>query len=227
MLLKKLRIDTGQPLYLINLPGDCRYLFEEVDIKEKLSGKKPVSQLILFATDSTVLARYLPIIADYISHDTLFWIAYPKKSGAIASDMVQMKAWEIVVEAGYRGQTSASINDDWSGLRMTNAPKKEPTLCDLPMAERKVDGIDFVNRTVQLPADALAAMKKHPGMEAFFNAMAFTHKKEYVLAIAEAKKEETRIRRIEKTVEMLLDKMSKGKPPKGNTIKLSKKIPKG
>jgi len=214
MLLKKLRIDTGQSLYLINVPGDCRHLFEEVSIHEKLSGKKPVSQLILFAIDSTVLARYLPIVADYIAHDTLFWIAYPKKSGAIVSDMVQMKAWDIVFAAGYRGQTSVSINEDWSSLRVTNAPKKKPTLRDLPLAERKIEGVDFVNRTVHLPADAIAAMKKYPGMPAFFNAMAFTHKKEYVQAIAEAKKEETRIRRIEKTVEMLLDKMSKAKSPK-------------
>ena len=125
-----------------------------------------------------------------------------------------MKAWDIVFESGYRGQSSASINDDWTGFRLTNAPKKKVTICDLPMEERKVEGIDFVNRTVQLPADALAAVKKHPGMEAFFNAMAFTHKKEYVQAIADAKKEETRVRRIEKTVEMLLEKMKSKSRPK-------------
>lgn len=211
-LLKKLRINTGKPLWLINAPADCRSLFEEATIKEKLSGKTPVDQLVLFAADSGVLARWLPLLAGYISHDTLFWIAYPKKSGAIVSDLIQMKAWDIVFQSGYRGQSSAAINDDWSGLRVTNAPKSKPTICDLPMDERKVEGIDFVNRTVQLPPDALAAARKHPGVEAAFNALSFTHKKEHVQAIVEAKKEETRARRIEKMIAMVSTKMKNPKP---------------
>lgn len=211
-LLKKLRINVSQPLWAINLPPDCICLFEMPEIKQKLSGKTPVNQLILFAEDSGVLARWIPLLASYIAHDTLFWIAYPKKTGAITSDLIQMKPWDIVFQSGYRGQTSVSINDDWTGMRFTNAPKSKPSICDLPMEERIVEGIDFVNRTVQLPADALAAVKKHNGMEAFFNAMAFTHKKEHVLAIVEAKKEDTRIRRIEKMIGMLGEKMKKQIP---------------
>ena len=220
-LLKKLRIDTSLPLWAINLPGDCKILFEELEVKQKLSGKNPVGQLILFAEDSGVLARWMPLFESYVGHNTLFWIAYPKKTGAIVSDLIQMKPWDIVFQSGYRGQTSVSINDNWTGMRFTNAPKSKPSICDLPMEERKVEGIDFVNRTVQLPHDALTAVKKHPGMEAFFNAMAFTHKKEHVLAILEAKKEETRIRRIEKMIEMLNVNMKNPKHLKG--LPLNKK----
>lgn len=215
VLLKKLRIDTSLPLWAINLPGDCKILFEELEVKQKLSGKTPVSQLILFAEDSGILARWIPLLAEYVGQQTLFWIAYPKKTGAIASDLIQMKPWDIVFQSGYRGQTSVSINDDWTGMRFTNAPKSKPSICDLPVEERKMEGIDFVNRTVQLPSDALAAVKKHSGMEAFFNAMAFTHKKEHVLAILDAKKEETRTRRIEKMIEMLNENMKNPKPMKG------------
>ncbi len=212
-LLKKLRINIDQPLWVINAPGDdCLHLFEQCIIKQKLSGNKPVSQLVLFAVDGKTLAHYLPLLTNYISPETLFWICYPKKSGAITSDLIQMKAWDIVFKSGYRGQTSISVNDNWTGMRFTNAPKKTATICDLPIEERKVEGIDFVNRIVQLPADAIAAMNKYKGMVAFFNAMSFTHKKEYMQAIADAKKEETRKRRIEKTIEMLQQKMTAKSP---------------
>ncbi len=214
-LLKKLRINTALPLWAINLPVDCSHLFDELEVKQKLSGKKTVGQLILFAEDSGVLARWIPLLANYIAHDTVFWIAYPKKTGDITSDLIQMKPWDIVFQSGYRGQTSVSINDDWTGMRFTNAPKSKPSISDLPMEERKAEGIDFVNRTVQLPADALAAVRKYKGLEAYFNTMAFTHKKEHVLAIVEAKKEETRARRIEKMIEMLEVKMKIPKPLKG------------
>ena len=217
-LLEKLRINTDLPLWLINAPDDdCIDLFSQCIIKDKLGGSKPVSQLILFVVDGKSLTHHLPLLTKYIAHDTLFWICYPKKSGSIISDLILMKPWDIVFQSGYRGQTSVSINDNWTGMRFTNAPKKAPSICDLPMEERKVEGIDFINRTVQLPADALAVVNKHKGMAEFFNAMAFTHKKEHMLAIAEAKKEDTRKRRIEKMVEMLQQKMTakKPQPPKG------------
>ena len=206
-LLKKLKINVDHPLHVINVPDDCIDLFAHCTIKQKLSGNKPARQLVLFVLDSKSLIHYLPLLSDYISHDTLFWICYPKKYGAITSDLIQMKTWDIVFSSGYRAQTSVSINDDWSGMRFTNAPKKTPSICDLPMEERKMEGIDFINRTVQLPPDALAAVNKHKGMAAFFNGMSFSHKREYMQAIAEAKKEDTRKRRIEKMVEMLHQKM--------------------
>ena len=206
-LLKKLRIDIDKPLWLINLPDKLEPVFSGLNIKEKPGREKPIGQVILFALDSRALAYELTRLTDYISHDTLFWICYPKKSGSFTSDLILMKSWDIMLQSGYRGQTSVSFDNDWTAMRFTNAPRKKPSDCEIPMAERKAEGIDFVNRTVQLPADALAAVNKYKGMNDFFNSLSFTHKKEYVTAITDARKEETRKRRIEKTVEMLLQKM--------------------
>lgn len=206
-LLKKLRINIDKPLWVINAPANCLSLFEQLTIKKKTGKEKAVGQLILFATDSKELTHYLPILAPHISPETLFWIAYPKKSGAISSDLILMKSWDSVFQSGYRPQTSVSINDDWTGMRVTNAPAKKPSTYNLAPEERNIEGIDFVKRTVQLPADALAAVNKYKGMAAFFNSMSFSHKREYVTAIAEAKKEDTCRRRIEKMVALLQQKM--------------------
>ena len=111
-LLKKLRIDTDKPLWLINAPSNCLYLFEQLTIKEKTGKEKPVSQLIVFVTDSDELVHYIDKLVSYIGHETLFWIAWPKKSGAVSSDLIHMKSWDVVFNSGYRGQTSVSINDD-------------------------------------------------------------------------------------------------------------------
>ena len=203
-LLSKLRINVEDPVWIINAPGpDCLDLFRQCLIKNKLSGQSPVGQLVLFVIDGKDLAHQLPLLKKYIAPHTLFWICYPKKTGTIVSDLIYMKPWDIVFNSGYRGQTSVSINNDWTGMRFTNAPKKAPSICDVPMEQRKIEGIDFVARTVQLPADVLKLMKKHKGMEASFNAMSFTNKKEFIQSLAEAKKPETRLRRIEKMIEAL------------------------
>ena len=64
---------------------------------------------------------------------------------------------------------------------------------------------DTEKRTIEVPKDFADALKK-ASLTEVFSKMSFTHQKEYVRAIIEAKKEETRIRRIEKFVESIKEK---------------------
>ena len=61
---------------------------------------------------------------------------------------------------------------------------------------------DSAERTVDVPKDFAAELKK-AGLRDRFNAMSYTHRKEHVRAIEEAKAAETRNRRIEKAVAMI------------------------
>lgn len=57
-------------------------------------------------------------------------------------------------------------------------------------------------RTVKVPAEFKSLMKKE-GVLPAFEKLSYTHRKEYCRWITEAKKEETRARRLEKAIEML------------------------
>jgi hypothetical protein len=61
---------------------------------------------------------------------------------------------------------------------------------------------DEAVRTVEVPADFAALLKKEK-LQATFDQLSYTHRKEYCRWITEAKKEETRARRLAKSVEML------------------------
>jgi bifunctional DNA-binding transcriptional regulator/antitoxin component of YhaV-PrlF toxin-antitoxin module len=65
--------------------------------------------------------------------------------------------------------------------------------------------LDDAPREVEVPDDFAAALKKAKARDAF-DALAFSHRKEHVRAILEAKAPETRARRIAKAVEMVLAK---------------------
>lgn len=56
--------------------------------------------------------------------------------------------------------------------------------------------LDAAERTVDVPADAAVALAKAK-LRAAFDALPFTHRKEHTRAIEEAKKPETRVKRIE------------------------------
>lgn len=62
---------------------------------------------------------------------------------------------------------------------------------------------DFEQRKVEIPPDLLKALKADPQALAIFERLSYTHQKEYVRWVEQAKRPETRLERIRRTIEML------------------------
>jgi hypothetical protein len=65
--------------------------------------------------------------------------------------------------------------------------------------------LDDEPREVEVPAELDAALSGDAGPRAVFDALAFTHRREYAEWVGEAKRPETRVRRAERALEMLRD----------------------
>jgi hypothetical protein len=63
---------------------------------------------------------------------------------------------------------------------------------------------DTEERLVEVPDVLKAEFKIHPKAEAFYNSLSYTNRKEYARWIDTAKREETKAKRLQKTIEMLL-----------------------
>jgi hypothetical protein len=62
---------------------------------------------------------------------------------------------------------------------------------------------DLEPRTVEIPADLQQALEGNPAERAFFTHLSYSHQREYVMWINEAKQNETRQKRIQRTIELL------------------------
>jgi Bacteriocin-protection, YdeI or OmpD-Associated/Domain of unknown function (DUF1905) len=69
--------------------------------------------------------------------------------------------------------------------------------------------LDLEPRTVEAPDDLRAALAGDEAAAAAFDRLSYTHRREYVEWITEAKRDETRARRLAKT----LERLRQGKPP--------------
>ena len=69
--------------------------------------------------------------------------------------------------------------------------------------------LDTEPRLIEVPPELEKALEKEKAALEVFNSLSYSHQREYVGYITEAKKEETRLNRIAKTIEML----KKGKKP--------------
>jgi uncharacterized protein DUF1905/bacteriocin resistance YdeI/OmpD-like protein len=63
--------------------------------------------------------------------------------------------------------------------------------------------LDTQERTVEVPAELAAAIRTEPSLDAAWTALSFTARKELARSIEEARKPETRARRVEKGLEQL------------------------
>lgn len=197
-LLKKLRFEEGGVVYVINSPENLSSNFESLTVHEKI-GNSLVERILLFATFKKELNKDLKSILKFISPGALFWVAYPKKSGNIKSDITRDNGWEYLMQAGYDPVMQIAVNEDWSALRFRRTEAIGKKKRDTPMEQRQVEGIDFKNKVVTLPDDVRQEVDNHKGLADFFDSLSYSHKKEYVEHIVEAKRPETRQRRIDKT----------------------------
>lgn len=202
------------PFWLVDMPGDVDIDTAGMEVYTNLGSEKNLQQVLLFAENKKALDPMLNKILPRLADKAVFWVAYPKKSGKIKSDLIRDEGWDKVFASGYRIVASAAINDNWSAVRISKIDANKVYKSAIPIAERKTPGIDYIKRTAELPVDAKEAIRKFEGLEHFFNTMSFTHKKEHVEAIEEAKKPETRQRRIDKMIMMLLAMQEKKKKKK-------------
>jgi bifunctional DNA-binding transcriptional regulator/antitoxin component of YhaV-PrlF toxin-antitoxin module len=105
--------------------------------------------------------------------------------------------------AGYRGTVCRM-----GGKYMMIVPKAFRDAAGVKAGDRVkvVMERDLDERAIEAPDDLLAALSSTAGAKAAWDKLSYTHKKEHVLAIQDAKREETRAGRIEKTLAMLISK---------------------
>jgi bifunctional DNA-binding transcriptional regulator/antitoxin component of YhaV-PrlF toxin-antitoxin module len=65
--------------------------------------------------------------------------------------------------------------------------------------------LDDEERTVEVPPALAAALEAEPSAKATFDELSYTHRREYASWIADAKRDETRERRVEDAIRMLRD----------------------
>ncbi|GGG11776.1 YdeI/OmpD-associated family protein [Pontibacter amylolyticus] len=205
---KKLNLKSGWQVLVLNAQAGIAEALQTQGMEVHTTPAAGIAYdaVQIFATDSRELNYYVPLAEPALKRKGLLWVAYPKKSSGIKSDLNRDVGWEAVTGLGYAPVRQVAVDDTWSSLRFKHesersAPSKFGV--DAP-------GIDRKNRTVEIPQDLREALES-AGLLETFEKLAFTHRKEHVLAVQEAKRPETRANRIGKTIQMLMGQQLLGR----------------
>jgi len=202
---QKLKIKENSTLLTINAPGDFKKNIGDLPKGVKISpDTKSYNQVHWFVLNKAQMDKELDKVVKLIKDDVTLWIYYPKGTSKLQTDLTRDKGWDNLLKHDELGWISlVSFDDTWStfGSRLkTEADKKRE---EKPRERPIFDYVDPKTKSVRLPDDLADALKKNKKQEGFFNTLSFTNKKEYIEWIITAKREETRIDRVNGTIERL------------------------
>lgn len=117
---KKLLIKPGQTVTILNAPEGFQQMLQPLPKGATLSRtlQSGMGAALLFVRSVSELEKWGTKVTDAMAQDGLLWIAYPKKSSKMKSDLNRDFGWDVITKAGSRCVAQIAIDETWSGSRI-------------------------------------------------------------------------------------------------------------
>lgn len=118
-LAQKLQIKVGQLLLVRLAPGGyMERLGAEIEgIRLTLAPADAVDGALIFVTRLDDVVREMNEGVQAIRHDGLLWMAYPKGTSKMATDVNRDRLWQTAAPTGWRPVRQVALDEIWSALR--------------------------------------------------------------------------------------------------------------
>jgi hypothetical protein len=204
-LLEKLQLKDEKNLLIQGLPSSIEKQFVKLTFSKSVTPllkNRKIDFALVFAVNQKQLADILKDVVPALHGEAKFWIAYPKLTSKIASDLSRDKNWDFVSDYGFEIVRMIALDNVWSAGRFKKAGVEEKKAENFSSIN-PAPGIDYKKRTVDVPNELQQLFNKNKKVAGFFESLAFTHRREYVEWIVSAKRDETRQKRLVTTMEKL------------------------
>jgi hypothetical protein len=113
-LLKKLKYKDSYNAIAVKVPITLSKLSEL--FPKSSPGKTEFT--LLFIKNREEMESYFTSTISHAKHDSIFWLAYPKGSSGMKTDVNRDILWELMTPLGYRPVSMVSIDKTWSAMRV-------------------------------------------------------------------------------------------------------------
>ncbi|ULQ57479.1 YdeI/OmpD-associated family protein [Flavihumibacter rivuli] len=207
-LFEKLQLKDEKNLLIQGLPSSIEKQFSKLAFAKNVTPllkSRRIDFALVFAINENQLNGILKDVLPALNEGAKFWVAYPKSTSKIVTDLNRDCSWDLITNEGFESVSQVALDHVWTALRF----KKAENITIMTRASANggkpaaIEGVDHEDRIVTPPDDLKILFKKNKTALASFEKLSFTNKKEYVRWINSARKEETRKSRLVATVEML------------------------
>jgi hypothetical protein len=118
-LAKKLGIKEGSRIGLVNEPktlvSELGKLPDRAEFIKRLTNS--LDMILFFVLTERALARDFAKLAKKLATNGMIWIAWPKKSSGVSTDLSFNSVQRVGLDAGLVDVKICAIDDTWSGLK--------------------------------------------------------------------------------------------------------------
>jgi hypothetical protein len=120
---QKLNLKPGQQITVMNVPQG--YLAQLTEILSPVPLRTEETQnadaVLLFVNNLAETEALSPAAIGAVKRDGLLWIAYPKGTSGVKTDVNRDKLWPIPQKLGWKPVRQVAIDETWSALRFRPA----------------------------------------------------------------------------------------------------------
>lgn len=126
---KKLGIKEKMGIALVGEPDEFPAMLEPLPAGVKIIERAaaPLDVIVHFTRFESRLLKRFPILAKNLDHAGGLWVAYPKKSSELETDLTFESVQRIGLDNGLVDNKSIAIDDDWSAVRFVYRLKDRPS----------------------------------------------------------------------------------------------------
>lgn len=116
---QKMLLKPGMEAVVLGAPGDAVALLGELPAGARVRTKlgKGAPFILAFVRNRAELDQRMAELGPALTPTTLFWVAYPKQSSKVETDLNRDKGWESVERLGWGGIAQVAVDATWAATR--------------------------------------------------------------------------------------------------------------
>ncbi len=118
-LFEKLQFNDEKNLLIQGLPSTIEKQFCKLSFAKNMTPllkSKRIDFALVFAVNERQLNGILSDVLPAMNDEAKLWIAYPKKTSKIASDLNRDCSWDKITGSGYESMSQVCLDHVWSAL---------------------------------------------------------------------------------------------------------------
>ena len=120
---EKLQLADEKNLLIQGIPSSIEKYFSKLSFAKNMTPllkSRKIDFALIFAVNENQLNGILRDIMPSLKDETKFWVAYPKATSKIVTDLNRETSWNKLTDSGYESIDRVELDHVWSALRFTN-----------------------------------------------------------------------------------------------------------
>ncbi|ANI89195.1 hypothetical protein A9P82_07760 [Arachidicoccus ginsenosidimutans] len=211
-ILEKLQFSNEKNILIQGLPSSIEKQFAKVSFSKNVTPLLKIKKIdfaLLFAINHNQLCTILKDVFPALHEKSKLWIAYPKSTSKIVSDLNRNCSWDVCIKNSLENHEEVELDTVWSAINFKKCASQQVEICceeeaEVVEAVPKSRAKTFGKKLSIIPDELDSLFVKHKKAKEFFSSLPSSNQKEFVTWIEGAKRADTKQKRLTSTLEKLL-----------------------